>query len=257
MVSGKANLAAWFKIQNKPIFAIFRRGKEDSGNPVFTNRDRENDTMETASSFLDSCLSLISNGDFFIYCYQPGGSSSKGRSETHFNISMNEVTTGNAQPQISGTGGPFDYKIMLAEAEQMATKRFKEMQTEAKLEATEKELQELKKENRDLTNKLQTPINKIIGELHPYIGSIAEQLGLKKPLTAGAISGVPHDSKLEDNTPVKELSADDIENMNHAVHAFCEALQAQYPTEWISIIQKLTATIKSDPDKITLALKFL
>lgn len=255
MVSGKANLAAWFKIQNKPIFAIFRRGKEDSGNPVFTNKDRESETMESANAFLDQCLSLISTGDFFVYCYTPGGSSSKGRSETHFNISMNEAPAlqQNVQQHISGMNGGFDYETMMNKAKEMATEQFLQLQSKAKLEAAEKELLELKKENRELNNKLQTPINKIIGELHPYIGSIAEQLGFKRPL---AISGVPHDTHLEENSP-HEINGDQAEEMNKAVHAFCEALHELYPNEWIAIINKLTTTIKNEPGKIKMALNFL
>ena len=95
----------------------------------------------------------------------------------------------------------------------------------------------------------------MVGEIAPYIGSIAEQLGFKATAPAMAqqlaVSGTPHDENLHNNENDQEAK------MNAIVHAFCEALAEKYPDTWLTIVQKLTHTITTAPDKIDMALKFL
>lgn len=258
MIIGKQKLLEWFKIQNKPNFSIFRKNKEESGNVLYSNKNRENENMETALAFLDQCLSLISSGDFFIYCHATEATSSKGRSETHFSLSSSDSLPGlqqNVQHHITGINGGFDYETMMAKASEIAEQKFNQLQIKKELEETKTKLAEIQKENKELAQNLQRPWNKLLGEVHPYIGSIAEQLGLKKSMaTALPISGVAHDEILEDNTIE---GTDEETRMNNAVHAFVAALANQYPNRYINIIEQLTATIKNSPEKIDMALTFL
>jgi hypothetical protein len=259
MIIGKQNLLEWFRIQNKPNFSIFRKNKEESGNVLYTNKNRESETMETALAFLDKCLGLISSGDFFIYCHATEATSSKGRSETHFSLSSSDSVAGlqsNVQHTINGINGAFDYETMMKKASEIAEQKFEQLQNKKDLEDSKKKLSELEKENKELTQNLQRPWNKLLGEASPYIGSIFEQLGLKKAGMAAAlpISGVAHDEVLEDNDTA---TTDQEIRMNNAVHAFVSALANQYPDKYINIIEQLTATIKNSPEKIDMALTFL
>lgn len=253
MIRGKDNILKWFELQNKPYYSIFRKGQEASGNFVFSNRDKEDQDISSANDSLNFSLSLISNGEYFIYCSDKKDASSKGRSETHFAISINE-TAAPAAAQISGTGGgAFDYETMMSKAREMATEQFEKLQLKSELANAKEKLKEVEKDNKDLQQKINAPWTKVIDQIHPYVGSIAEQLGFKKSGQAFQVSALPADESLVDN----EITPDQAENMNKVVHDFCEALQEYSPDQWLVIMARLTAAIKADPKKIEMALTFL
>jgi DNA-binding ferritin-like protein (Dps family) len=257
MIYGRRNLLEWFNTNEKPYFSIFRKNTTESGNTVFNNKSRENESMETAGAYLDKCLSLIHTGDYFIFCCKEMGSStSKGRSETFFTVSASEA----AQPPqhaVAGFGG-MDYETMMNKASEQAEARFKNLMVQQELEQTNKRVAELIKENKELNAAAQKPWNKLMQEVHPYIGSIVQQLCFKASPTMAAqlpVSGVPHDDVLEENNTAQTTTTEEI--MSNQVNAFCDALAARYPDEWLNIIARLTTCLKNTPDKIDMALKFL
>ncbi|MEO5889736.1 MAG: hypothetical protein ABIQ31_05750 [Ferruginibacter sp.] len=257
MIHGRKNLLQWFKNAGKPYFSIFRKNNTESGNTVFNNKDRENETMETAAAYLEQCLSLISSGDFFIFtCKEMGSSTSKGRSETLFTLSMSETATLPAVAAIGVVNPALDYETMMVKAGEIAETKFKQLMTEHELKTLQKQVGDLTKENKELQTNLQKPFNKLMQEVHPYIGSIAQQFGLKAaPGLQLPVSGITEDETLENNT--ESLTDTETDQMNNTVQAFCEALQARYPDKWISIIAKITNTLQTSPAKIDMALNFL
>lgn len=262
MIYGKQNIKQWFEMQGKPYFSIFRKGATESGNFVFTNRDKENEDITSATVFLDRCLSLLGSGDFFIFCNKDQSASSKGRSETFFSISLNEAgpvtLQQNTQPAINGFDAMANHERIAAEADKIATKKFEDLMTQYELKKAKEQIAELQRDNKELQQKVSEPWNKVIETVHPYIGSIVEQMGFKRaPLP---ISGIEHDNHVDEHTETiaaPQMSQDEQQRMNETVHSFCEALHAQYPDTWLTIIEKLTSTIKRDPAKIDMALKFL
>lgn len=264
MIRGKQNIKEWFVMQGRPYFKIYRGATDKiNGNPVFSNHDREGEDMESAKSYFEKCLSLISDGEFFMYSSdEEKKGSSRGRSETRFAISMNEVPSNlqqNVQQSINGIGGQYDYETMMQKASEMAEKKFEELQTKAKLKEVQEQLAVLAKENKELTNRINQPWNKVVETITPHIGSIMQSMGIVKP-AAMPISGIPHDNHVDEHTEAvatPEMSQDEQQRMNAIVHSFCEALHAQYPDTWLTIIEKLTNTIKTQPSKIDMALTFL
>ena len=255
MISGRNNVLVWFKMQNKPYFSIFRKNESSSGNTVFNNRGRENETIETASAYLDQCLSLMHSGDFFIFCNDSAEkSASKGRAETFFTITVGESAPANVAVSVHNSNNNYSYETVLQKAEEIAAKQFEQLTAKRELDLLKQENAQLKKEIRERDNTIAKPWQKIAGDVSPYIGSILEGMGFAKKTAPLAISGHAPSAKPEENT---DLDDAEVQRMNTAVNAFCEALKNRYPNEWLSIIEKLTATINESPGKIDMALKFL
>lgn len=251
MISGRKNLLQWFKMNEKPYFSIFRKNNTESGNTVYNNKSREGETMETAAAYLDQCLSLITSGDFFIFCCKEMGSStSKGRSETFFTVSSNESAPVPASA-VTGIGG-MDYQQMLDESDKRAQAKFEQLMTAHELKNLKEKNAVLEKENKTLLTDSQKPFAMLIKEVSPHIGTIIQQFGFGASApTQLPISGTPHDETLQDNATEVE------QQMSNTVNAFCEALQQRYPEQWLVIIGNLTNTLKTSPEKIDMALKFL
>lgn len=257
MITGKDNIIEWFKLQGKPYFSILRKGKESSGNEVYTNKDEEGENMETAEPRLRNILGLISTGDFLIYTSDSDKTSGKGRRETYFSINRND---NQAQPAaISGHTPPgFDYETMMNKAGQIAEEKFQNLMTAERLKDAQAKVVELLKENKELGNKLQAPWNKFIDAAAPYIPQVIQGF---TGVPAGAISGLPHDKEVHEHhdnqNGIGELSPEQEKEMSETVGLFCVALKARYPEKWLQIIGQLTHTLHTNPDKIDMAIKFL
>lgn len=249
MINGKSNILQWFEIQQKPYFRIFRKNEKESGNYVFTNTDNENETMESGRRALDRALNLISSGEFFILANDKQAVSSKGRAETFFSISMNEVAASSApMASVAGIGG-----LTEADAQRIAEQKFDQMMQKQKMNDMEKQLRELKNENRQLEQRANAPMTNFLTQIQPYIGTIIEAFGIKRPVPA--ISGIRPDNSAIDNE-IEEPAATQ-EDAEKAVGEFLQELSERYPEEWLGIINRLTAALKNDPEKIDMALKFL
>ena len=256
MITGRNNLIEWFNSNGKPYFSIFRKINIENGNTVFSNRDKEDQTMETAAAKLNQYLALIHSGEFFIYATSDPKATSKGRSETYFSLSSSEIASqATQQPQIAGFGAPaMDYNQMLVEADKRAEDRFSRMMIDHQLKELKEKTAILEKENKELQKQADQPFNKFLGEVSPYIGSIVQNIFPGARAAQLPISGTPHDETITPHTEPGEAVSEEISG---AVNAFCDALAERYPAEWLAIIQKLTNTIKTAPEKIDMALKFL
>lgn len=253
MITGRKDLLSWFDTQTgKPYFSIFRKQEAQSGNYVFTNKDKENESMETARAYLDSCLALLSTGEFFIYCHEKQVPSSKGRSETFFSVSMNERQAA-PQAQVAAVQG-----LSADDVNRLAEEKFTQLMISKELADLKTKAAALEKENKELTKKMQLPWNQVLQGLSPYIGPIVEGFGIKPRIgTQPPVSGVKHDENLHDN----ELSEEEVSaaqaKAETAVKNFCQALSEKYPDNWMDILNKLTDALNNSPEKIDLALKFL
>lgn len=252
MIHGRKNIIEWFKSNGKPYFSIFRKTNTDTGNTVFTNKEKEGETMETAAAYLEQCLSLIHSGDFFIFCWKEGGSTSKGRSETYFTLSSGELAIVPQQQHM--VAGFADYEKLAADSDRKAEEKFQSLMLQYEMKQLKEKAAALEKENKELNAAAAKPWNKIVGEIAPYIGNIAEQLGFKATAPIAqqlAVSGTPHDEHLHDNANEAESK------MSEVAQLFLEALAQRYPDTWLTILQQLTSTLQTSPEKIDMALKFL
>ena len=254
MIHGRMNVLAWFDAQtNKPYFSIFRNKGGDNSNPVFTNRDHENETTASARARLDSFLNLLATGEFFIVANENEKTTAKGRAETAFSLSQSEQS--HTTPSISGIGVGY---LTPEQADQRAQDQFTRLMTEHELKSVKERVKELEKENKELNNKISGPWNKVVDTVAPHIGTILGSLGLTgATATPLPVSGHPESHTLDNNENVGEVTAEQNERINKALLPFCEALAKRYPNEWISIIERLTVAINEKPAMIDMALKML
>lgn len=263
MIYGRNKILQWYEnIPDCPYISIYRKGKVETGNFVFSNKDTPNQTKDDGRLYLEKCLAIIGSGDFEIIAHTKDANTQKGRYEESFSISASEATANNPQQQQPAVAGIPEGYVSKAEATQIAEDKFRQMMNEKENEELRKKFAELQKENKELTANAKKPWNDMIGTLAPYLPEVLKGFGLI-PAIAPAVHGVDPNGALTDNN-IKDIPHTEVEETTDVnevngkiIESFVKALAAQYPEQWPVILQKLTNTVINEPAKIDMALKFI
>lgn len=252
MIKGKEPIKAYFETQGKPYFAIYYKGKVESGNSIYTNdsKGKENEIQidfEIALRKFDELLGWLSAGDYTLIVNDKPGVTQRGCNKVDFNISVSESMPGH--PGSVSPGVPAITGVSLQEVEQKATQiaesKFRQMMQEKELQDLKERNKELEKENKELEKAKSEPINKFLGAISPHAPDIISGL-MGRPMASAPISGIKPDETGNTDLEGQKLFED-----------FAESLVNARPNDWKVIIQKLTSLINNDPAKFQTALNFL
>lgn len=270
MIYGRTNVLAWFDTlpEGYVFFQIYRKGKIESGNGMFTNKDDANTVKSDSRQKLDNYLRIIGSGEFEIVVNDKPLLTTKGRLETPFTLSQHEVTGTQQQPAVSGIGGVPEGYVSKAEAEAIAEKKFAELLLKKENEDLKAKVVALEKDNKTFEAKLKSPWQEVISGLAPYAPGILKSLGIvPEPLAqvAGHTANTPlpnnqtTDMANEQQQPANEAEVTEEQKQQQikAVNDFVHTLAAAYPDTWVDILTKLTNAVATDKGKIDMALKFL
>lgn len=262
MIYGRQNLLTWFDSlpDGYVYFSLFKKGKVESGNSFSTNKDETEPTKQQAREKIDHILKLAGSGEFEIMVNKIQLITTKGRMETAFSISQNELQSA---PSVQGIGAVPDGYVSRAESERIAEDKFKRLMEQRELKEAKEKLAALEKENKELDRKIKSPWNEAIAGIAPYFPGILQSIGLV-PLKQ--VAGIPANAPLHNNEikqtedmneDIEEQNPQDIQRRQQIITAFVEQLATQFPDQWESILEKLTGTLQTDPGKIKMALQFL
>jgi hypothetical protein len=184
MIKGTDNILKWFAQQNCGYWKIYPQGASRD-KYIFDSGDDENPSIEASKERLSDCLSLLSQGRYFIQAKKKS-SDSKGFGEIayeHEGVQAGHNMNANiALPAISG--------ISKSELQEEIAKAIENERTRAKMELLEKENAELKKEVRELAgNGAAAVAGRIFERAEPFIGQILNSVlpPVPKPSMVAAV----------------------------------------------------------------------
>lgn len=247
MTVGKANIQDYFDLQQQPYFAIFYKGQVEKGNPIHRNdKDEKDYAYSDGRSEFERALNLLKQGEYTLVISDKKNVTNRGNSRMDFRVPIEESSPVTNTPSVSGTGG-----LSHADVEKMATeiaeKKFQQLMDKKDLADAKTKIAELEKENKELVKSTQEPLNKLIGALAPHSDKVVSGIfGVPQKTAHVPLSGVEPDS----------IDGPDV-NAQQVCEDFVQALAEAKPSEWQSILQKLTALIKDNPQKFETALNFL
>lgn len=255
MITGKNAILIYFESIHQPYFAIFYKGQVEKGNAIFRNdKTSEKDPPaieygEGKQSF-ERTLDLLGYGDYTMVISDGRNVTTRGGSRVDFKIGLSENLAQPQQASVNGFGiGSLTMEDVEKKANEIAEKRFEQLMDKKELRDTKARMADMEKELKEAQKSISDPINKFIGALAPHSEHIVSGLfGPNKAATIAPVvlSGIePHETG-EGNPEAQE-----------AAEQFIGALAAAKPTEWISILHRLTYLIKTDQVKFEMALKFM
>lgn len=244
MIIGKKNITDYFDQIRYPYYAIFQRGKVESGNSIFRNDkgEKEHDVSSGREHF-ERSLSVLDAGEYTIIISEKPNVTTRGSNRVDFRISVNEAVPVSANVPVASIGS-VSIEDVDRRATEIAEKKFAELMLKKKADDLETELAETKKELREAEKRVTDPWNKFIGALAPHSEHIISGLfpAVRQPLP---VSGIR-----PDETGTDQDSQTVIEN-------FITALSEAKPDDWKQILNKLTDLIQNNPSKLDLALNLL
>lgn len=251
MINGKPAITAYFETIGAPYFAIFQKGKVESGNSIYRNDkdgDKEYDYASGKEAF-EKMLELLQYGEYTIVISDKKNVSTRGSNREDFKIGLNESAPGQAPASNSGISG-ITMEEVERKAESIATKRFQELMDKKELADTKEKLKEAEKELKEAQKSVSDPWNKLITAAAPHADHIIAGLtGRPIPpvvVPALTVSGVKPDHESEADPEAQS-----------AAENFIQALATAKPGEWKQILVKLTHLIQDHPHKFETALTFI
>jgi hypothetical protein len=272
MIYGRNNLLAWFDAlpETYVYFSIYRKGKIESGNAVFTNKEETNTVKPESRQKLDNYLKILGSGEFEIIANDKPMLTVKGRQEIAFTISQNEYNQTQQQP-MQGIGninsGVPDGYISKTEAAEIAQKKFEELMLKKENEDLKAKVAALEKDNKEFDRKLKGPWQEVISGIAPYAGGILKSMGII-PEPLANVAGIPANKNLPNNTDmptqqpaneaeVIELTPEQQQQATIIITDFNNSLATVFPDNWLQILQQLTHTLQTNPGKIQTAIQYL
>lgn len=246
MIKGKANITTYFEQQHKPYFALFYKGKVESGHSHIVRNDKDDadSDYDSAKRLFDEYLNLLSHGDYTLVVDDKKNVTTRGAARIDFNIPMNEAT---ATPAVSGAPA-LSMADVEARASQIAEQKFEQLMLKKENADLKEKNKELEKGLKEAEKSVNEPLNKFIGALAPHSETIVAGIFGKQSAPAGelAISNVTPDHVAEADPEAQAICEE-----------FIKTLAAAKPNEWKDILKKLTGLIKDNPGKFNMALNLL
>lgn len=249
MVVGKNNITAMFEEWQLPYFAIFYKGKIETGNAIVRNdKDEKDYDFITGKHRFEKTLDLLSYGEYTIVVSKEKDVTKRGGTRVDFKIPVNEASQnpGVAVQQMAGIGA-ISMEDVERRANEIAENKFTQLMDRRELADTKEKLKETERELREAEKKVGDPFNKFIGALAPHSESIvAGLMGRPAQIATTVVSGINADAVAENDTDAQKIMED-----------FIDALAASKPNTWKQILQQFTILIKDNPSKFDTALTFL
>jgi hypothetical protein len=168
MIVGKQQITEYFQDSQKPYFAIFNKGKIDSGNAIRRNDKEEKEYDFTAGlEAFEKILSLLGYGEYILLLNAEKDASKKGRLEMAFKIPMNEGKETDSQN--NNIAGIVSTGITKEDAEKIADERFYKLKMEDENKDLKTKLAVSEKEVKDLQGQVSKPMSDLIGAVVPHI----------------------------------------------------------------------------------------
>lgn len=249
MITGKKNIEAWFGSTKKPYWFLYEYNKIDSGKRKGSSSDIEGATHADAAAELAQALNRIGYGKYSLVATdKPGNLPTRGFLHEDFEISAFESNGTPNMPTVSGIPDGYMSKESVQELIQKEIQRHK---AETELEALRKENTQLKKDLR--VAEQQDGLSRLAGiaaDLYPHF---------KDRLVPAAVAGIPPELHPKNNPmptdqiEVMEVTPEQQERLSIAVGAFAEAA----PDEWLEILEKMAAKVRTNPAIINTLKAFL
>lgn len=264
MIIGKNDIKEYFKKINKKYFAIYYRGKIETGSPIIKTENEETDVEKTYNDFEDA-LSLLRAGEYSLVSNNTFKVSERGGNRIDFRITLEEsmgsgIKETTVPTAVNGIGGSYSMDDVINKAKVLAGEEFEKLMAKHDVERLKTEHAAMLKRAEEAEKKLEDPINRFIGALAPHSDKFVAGIFGTNSLPAAIvpmtilpnqkISGVEHDERVVDNDEATEQTQQIFES-------FVAALQVARPQDWLAILVKLTTVIQTDPDKFNTALKFI
>lgn len=243
MIVGKQNIISWFESLHVPYWALFAKGKVETGNPIGRSDDRDSATETDAVESLRKLLDLQNRGQFTLIAAPKPNVAVRGGFRTDFEITSPEGAI-TPQTAISISGMPQSIGELDALTQQRANQMIENVKLEMKVQKLQDENEELKKENRELEKEAGKGSNKFWEAING-IGVNNIIAAFMKP-AAPAVTGVPHVAEPPEND--QQYAS----RLSNVIAIFQDA-----DPDWLETLERMAAKIKADPSVIKMFKKFL
>lgn len=251
MISGKQNILSWFDNTDKPYWTLYDHNKTASG--VFKGKSNQDEgaTHKTAMDDLQKHLALLSYGKYTLVATEkPGGLPTRGFLIEDFELSTLDNNSGSQAPVINGIPDGYIKHTDVATQIADALNKYK----------TEEELKKLKEENSQLKKDLrqaeqQDGFNRLAGIAADLFPMYKDRI---LPAVAGLPDPLPHQPTPMPTDQINEgetvdLTPEQQDRLGIAIGSFMEAA----PDEWLELLERLAANVKSNPALINTFKAFL
>jgi hypothetical protein len=250
MIAGKNKIIQWFEHTGMAYWKVYDHGKTDTGVYKFRSNEAEGITHSAAVAELEKSLGLISYGKYTIVAQAVAGKMpSRGFMKEDFEISISDGQAGGTQPVLSGMHEGYVSKTDVQQQITDALDQYKNNQ----------ERETLRKENTDL--KKQVAEHEKNDPWARLAGIAADIIPMYKDKIIAQVAGIPQELPHQpaptlgqgDAVETIDLSPEDQERLSIACGAFAEAA----PDEWLEILEKMAAKVRSTPGILNTLKSFL
>lgn len=263
MIKGKNSVLSYFDQINEANdrnvihFAIFKKGKVETGNTIYRTPMVPDWSFEKAREALSRVLDLQQFGEFTLISNSDQKVSNRGRFEQDFSISTSDL------PAVSGfPGGPVftspeDIDKKIQDGVIAGIEKYKGEEERKRIEAR---LKELEKENKELKTSSESGWNKFLNVLSPYLPNILEEQGLIKTRVAGVPNSEAQPKTNMEKNSTSELTEEQSEEINRRVTEAVGKIAEARPDDWLVLLEKVADLIQLKPslgDKIDMLKNFL